>query len=208
MPQNCKIYSELKLTSARDLEEMGELLTKRAHVLSACPFICTLASHQVIEDSYDFMSSSCRQSDNLVIFYQTFDFKLSQIPLSQYQFADRNIVECMLCVCEGLQFLTAHQIPYGDICPDNVCYKSKGDIWMLIDKAFLKNGITAYEKFLEGEPGFISPKQMDRIRHGFIRESPEITEADDVFGLGLVALQMGSGMESDLIYRESHCRIS
>ena len=43
---------------------------------------------------------------------------------------------------------------------------------MLVDKAFLKNGISAYEKVLEGEKGFITPKQMERIRHGFVRESP------------------------------------
>jgi hypothetical protein len=46
--------------------------------------------------------------------------------------------------------------------------------WKLVDNYFIKGGISAYEKVLEGDEGFISPTQMDKIRHGFVRESPII----------------------------------
>lgn len=76
----------------------------------------------------------------------------------------------ILCISLALTFFYKNGIPYGDVCPDNICRRANN--WMLIDKAFLKNGISAYEKVLEGEPSYVSPKQMERIRHGLIRESP------------------------------------
>jgi hypothetical protein len=45
---------------------------------------------------------------------------------------------------------------------------------------------------LEGQSGFISPKQMLGIRHGQIKESPKLEEADDIFSLGMVILQLAS----------------
>jgi hypothetical protein len=45
----------------------------------------------------------------------------------------------------------------------------KGNVWKLIDNSFIRQGITAYEKVLLGEDAFISPFQMDKIRHGFVR---------------------------------------
>jgi hypothetical protein len=33
---------------------------------------------------------------------------------------------------------------------------------------------------------------MVRIRYGFVKESPELVEADDVFSLGMVIMQLGS----------------
>lgn len=73
---------------------------------------------------------------------------------------------------------------------------------------FIKNGINAYEKVLEGESGFISPKQMIRIRYGFVKESPELTEADDVFSLGMVVLQLASEVPSSLCYKEMNIRFN
>jgi hypothetical protein len=66
---------------------------------------------------------------------------------------------------------------------------------------FIRNGINAYEKVLEGEPGFISPKQMIRIRYGYIKESPDLLESDDIFSLGMVVLQLASGVASSLCYK-------
>jgi len=68
--------------------------------------------------------------------------------------------------------LKNQKLHHGDISIENICKKRK--TWKLIDKMFLKNGINAYEKVLEGEGGFISPKQMIRIRYGYIKESPDL----------------------------------
>lgn len=56
---------------------------------------------------------------------------------------------------------------HGDISTKMICKKGSG--WKLIDNSFIRQGITAYEKVLLGEDGFISPSQMDKIRHGFVR---------------------------------------
>lgn len=61
---------------------------------------------------------------------------------------------------------------HGDISLSNIVRKA--GYWKLVDKVFIKNGINAYEKVLEGENGFISPKQMIRIRFGFVKESPDL----------------------------------
>jgi hypothetical protein len=66
---------------------------------------------------------------------------------------------------------------------------------------FIRNGINAYEKVLEGEPGFISPKQIVRVRHGFIKQSPDLHESDDMFSLGMVILQLASRKPSALCYK-------
>ena len=57
-----------------------------------------------------------------------------------------------------------------------------------MDNYFIKRGISAYEKVLEGDEGFISPNQMEKIRHGFVRQSPPIEESDEVFALGMTCL--------------------
>jgi len=44
-----------------------------------------------------------------------------------------------------------------------------GSDWRLIDNYFIKAGVTAFEKILEGEGAFISPSQMAKIRYGFLR---------------------------------------
>ena len=62
---------------------------------------------------------------------------------------------------------------HGDICPQMIC--KKGTQYKLIDNSLIRGGISAYEKVLLGEDGFISPTQMDKIRHGFVRESPAIS---------------------------------
>lgn len=95
---------------------------------------------------------------------------------------------------------------HGDISLDNIC--KKGKVYRLIDKMFIKNGINAYEKVLEGQSGFISPKQMVRIRYGFVKESPDLSEADDVFGLGMVVLQLASTVPSTLCYKEMNIRFN
>jgi hypothetical protein len=41
--------------------------------------------------------------------------------------------------------------------------------WKLIDNCFINKGISSYEKVMEGEVGFISPKQMHFLRYGFLR---------------------------------------
>lgn len=63
----------------------------------------------------------------------------------------------------------------------------------MLDNIFIKRGISAYEKVLEGEDGFISPAQMEKIRHGFVRESPPIEESDEVFALGMTCLELMTG---------------
>jgi serine/threonine protein kinase len=73
---------------------------------------------------------------------------------------------------------------------------------------FIRNGINAYEKVLEGESGFLSPKQMMRIRHGYIKESPDLLETDDIFSLGMVVLQLASRSPSSLCYKETNIRFN
>lgn len=68
-----------------------------------------------------------------------------------------------------MAFRKAH-LYYGDLYMDNLC--KTGKYWQIIDKDFMKYGLSAYETVLEGEAAFITPSQMERIRHGFIRESP------------------------------------
>jgi hypothetical protein len=63
--------------------------------------------------------------------------------------------------------LLQHNLHHGDIGPASICC-SRGE-WKLIDNFFIKGGITAYEKVLEGEGGFVSPAQMSKIRYGFLR---------------------------------------
>jgi hypothetical protein len=70
-----------------------------------------------------------------------------------------------------------------------------------VDNYFIRNGISAYEKVLEGEEGFVSPAQMDKIRHGFVRESPPIEESDDIFALGMTCLEVMTGRSSTLCYK-------
>lgn len=80
--------------------------------------------------------------------------------------------------------------------------------WRLIDNYFIKGGITAYQKVLEGEVGFISPAQMEKIRHGFVRQSPPIEESDDIFALGMTCLEIMSGMPSSFCYKQSYIRFN
>ena len=49
---------------------------------------------------------------------------------------------------------------------------------------------------------------MERIRYGFVRESPPISETDDIFGLGMVVLQLGSQEYSSRCYKESFIRFN
>ena len=66
-----------------------------------------------------------------------------------------------------MTFLQQKKYRHGDIQPKLICYY-KGD-WKLLDNYFIKGGVSAYEKVLEGEEGFISPAQMEKIRHEFVR---------------------------------------
>ena len=66
-----------------------------------------------------------------------------------------------------MKFLRSHNYRHGDISATNIC--KKGSLWKLVDRTFIKNGVTAYERVLEGEEGLISPEQMERIRYGFVR---------------------------------------
>ena len=109
------------------------------------------------------------------------------------------ICNLIRCLTEALIFMKSMKLHHGDISFENICKKGNG--WRLIDKMFIKNGINAYEKVLEGESGFISPKQMIRIRYGFVKESPDLTEADDIFALGMLVLQLASGIPSCLCYK-------
>lgn len=68
------------------------------------------------------------------------------------------IEKIIFSVCTALDFLHQKKYRHGDIQPKMICY-DKGE-WRLIDNCFVKGGITAYEKVLEGEEGFISPAQM------------------------------------------------
>lgn len=121
-------------------------------------------------------------------------------------FSEPELCKLVKCVVNALLFLRNHNMHHGDISLDNIC--KKGHLWKLIDKIFIKNGINAYEKVLEGQSGFISPKQMVRIRYGFVKESPELVEADDIFGLGMVVLQLASQIPSSLCYKETNVRFN
>lgn len=66
-----------------------------------------------------------------------------------------DIVTFLNCITDALKFLRTHNYRHGDISPSNIC--RRGNLWKLIDKTFIKNGVTAYERVLEGEEGFISP---------------------------------------------------
>jgi hypothetical protein len=96
-------------------------------------------------------------------------------------------------------FLEQRKYRHGDVSTRMIC-KGKFD-WKLIDNYFINGGVTAYEKVLEGKEGFISPSQMDKIRHGFVRESPPIEESDDVFALGMTCLELMVGRPSSLCYK-------
>ena len=109
-------------------------------------------------------------------------------------------------MCDALVYLRQHNYRHGDISLGNVC--RKGNLWKLVDKTFLRNGVTAYERILEGEKGFISPEQMERIRYGFVRESLPITEADDVFALGMVTMQLATKLPSMPCYKDSFIRFN
>jgi hypothetical protein len=78
----------------------------------------------------------------------------------------------------------------------------------LVDNYFIKGGVSAYEKVLEGEEGFVSPAQMDKIRHGFVRESPPIEESDEVFALGMTCLELMTGCPSSNCYKSSYVRFN
>lgn len=95
---------------------------------------------------------------------------------------------------------------HGDISPKMIC-RTNG-VWKLVDNYFIRGGISAYEKILEGEEGFISPSQMDKIRHGYVRESPPLSEGDDIFALGMTCLEVMSGKPSKLCYKESYIRFN
>ena len=42
---------------------------------------------------------------------------------------------------------------------------------------------------------------MEKIRHGFVRESPAIEESDEVFGLGMTCLELMTAKPSSLCYK-------
>ena len=80
---------------------------------------------------------------------------------------EHDIYKFLYCLTDALKFLKTLNYSHGDVSLKNIC--KKDGFWKLIDKTFIKNGVTAYERVLEGEQGFISPEQMERIRYGFIR---------------------------------------
>lgn len=49
---------------------------------------------------------------------------------------------------------------------------------------------------------------MEKIRHGFIRESPPIEESDDVFALGMTCLEISTARPSSSCYKESYIRFN
>ena len=68
-------------------------------------------------------------------------------------------------------FRNSH-LHHGDLYLDNIC--RSGERWQIIDKDFRKFGLGAYETVLEGETAFITPPQMERLKYGFVRESPTL----------------------------------
>ena len=50
------------------------------------------------------MQLSCNQKILLIIFYEPFDFSLSDLPKDQ-QLPEHDIVNLVISVCKGLQFL-------------------------------------------------------------------------------------------------------
>jgi hypothetical protein len=58
------------------------------------------------------------------------------------------IERLIYCVCLALKFLETRRNRHGDINPRLICrHKSE---WRLVDNYFIRGGITAYEKVLEG----------------------------------------------------------
>ena len=49
---------------------------------------------------------------------------------------------------------------------------------------------------------------MQKIRHGFTRESPPIEESDDVFALGMTCLEIATARPSICCYKESYLRLN
>jgi hypothetical protein len=108
----------------------------------------------------------CEQFHEITIIYEDFNFYLEDVR-KQYPLAQIDVENIIYSVCSALIFMDSNRIHHGDISPKMIC--RKGSDWKLIDNYFIKGGISAYEKVLEGEEGFISPFQMDKIRHGFVR---------------------------------------
>jgi hypothetical protein len=49
---------------------------------------------------------------------------------------------------------------------------------------------------------------MIRVRHGYIKESPDLKDADDIFSLGMVVLQLASRSPSTLCYKQPYMRFN
>ena len=49
---------------------------------------------------------------------------------------------------------------------------------------------------------------MEKIRHGFVRESPPIEESDEIFALGMTCLELMTGKSSRQYYKESYIRFN
>lgn len=197
-----KLTSELPINSTIEEECMLQIVQRRSELLNT-DYICTVQSYELREDDRT-SRLSCMHSRKLVVSYGYFDYCLANISIVQYSYSAQDICYFIYCIAEALNEMSSKKMHHGDISFENIV--RKGQRWQLVDKIFLKNGINAYEKVLEGESGFISPSQMEKIRLGFVRDSPEIEEADDIFSLGMVALQLACRKPSRKCYRESFIR--
>jgi serine/threonine protein kinase len=91
---------------------------------------------------------TCEESRELLIFYESFEYLLEDVPVHTYTFTETDICGLLFCITDALIYLRQHNYHHGDISLSNVC--RKGALWKLVDKTFLKNGVTAYERILEG----------------------------------------------------------
>ena len=192
-------YSFLIKMSPEELEHLQDMIRERKTLRH--PNLCIVSTASPLQEEVN--GVFCETMSQVVINYEPFDKLLYDLK-NRFPLPSPDIERIIHSVCSALQYLYGRKSRHGDISSRKICLVREE--WKLIDNYFIRGGITAYEKILEGDEGFISPSQMERIRHGFIRESPPIEEADDIFALGMTCLELMTGRSSMLCYKESHIR--
>jgi hypothetical protein len=83
IPPTCKLYSKMALTGTNEEEYIREIISRRGS-LFANQHICTVAGYQFLLKHHDRIT--CEDSRELLIFYESFDYLLCDIPIHEYNF--------------------------------------------------------------------------------------------------------------------------
>lgn len=81
MPDQCKLYSVLPISSPAEEEYMIEILAKRMK-LSSCPYICTVENYDLIDEPTP--KFTCSQDKKLLVYFDNFEYRLSEVPIKTY----------------------------------------------------------------------------------------------------------------------------